>query len=72
MEITNKTPLQQIKSNYYKMDETQFHNWIAQNLDKLLMEEKCLVIKGYETGHTHRESDMFKLRTMLTELYNGE
>ena len=72
MEITNKTPLQQIKSNYYKMDETQFHNWIAQNLDKLLMEEKCLVIEGYVAGHTHRESDMFKLRTMLTELYNGE
>ena len=73
MEITSKqTPMQQIKSNYYKMDEVQFHNWIAQNLDALLKEEKCLVIEGYEAGHSHRESNVFKLRSMLTELYNGE
>lgn len=73
MATTNKqTPMQQLKSNYYKMDEIQFSFWIAQNLDRLLMEEKCLVIEGYEAGHTHRESDMFKLRTMLTELYGND
>ena len=72
METINKTPMQQLKDNYYKMDEMQFSFWIAQNMDRLLMEEKCLVIEGYETGHTHRENDMFKLRTMLTELYGEE
>ena len=72
METINKTPMQQLKSNYYKMDEIQFSFWIAQNLDRLLMEEKCLVIEGYEAGHTHRESDMFKLRIMLTELYGDD
>ena len=71
METINKTPMQQLKSNYYKMDEMQFSFWVAQNMDRLLMEEKCLVIEGYEAGHTHRESNMFKLRTMLTELYEN-
>jgi len=72
METINKTPMQQLKDSYYKMDEMQFSFWVAQNMDRLLMEEKCLVIEGYEAGHTHRENDMFKLRTMLTELYGEE
>ena len=72
METINKTPMQQLKDNYYKMDEMQFSFWVAQNMDRLLMEEKCLVIEGYEAGHTHRESDMFKLRTLLTELYGDD
>ena len=72
METINKTPMQQLKDNYYKMDEMQFSFWVAQNMDRLLMEEKCLIIEGYEAGHTHRESNMFKLRTMLTELYGDD
>ena len=64
--------MQQLKDNYYKMNEIQFSFWVAQNMDRLLMEEKCLVIEGYEAGHTHRESNMFKLRTLLTELYGDD
>ena len=72
METINKTPMQQLKDSYYKMGEIQFSFWVAQNMDRLLMEEKCLVIEGYEAGHAHRESNMFKLRTMLNELYGDD
>ena len=72
METINKTPMQQLKDSYYKMGEIQFSFWVAQNMDRLLMEEKCLIIEGYEAGHTHRENNMFKLRTMLTELYGDD
>ena len=40
-----KTPLQQIKDNYYKMSEIQFHYWMSQNIDKLVQEEKVTVVE---------------------------
>jgi len=40
-----KTPLQQIKDNYYKMSESQFHYWMSQNIDKLVQEEKVTVVE---------------------------
>ena len=38
--MNKQTPLQQIKDNYYKMNENQFHSWVAQNRDRLVQEEK--------------------------------
>jgi hypothetical protein len=41
------TPLQQIKDNYYKMSETQFHYWMSQNIETLLKEERNIIIGAY-------------------------
>lgn len=64
-----KTPLQQIKDNYYKMSESQFHYWMSQNIDKLVQEEKVTVVESYEKGHTDREDNLYKLRVYLNALY---
>ena len=49
--MNKQTPLQQIKNNYYKMSETQFHTWLAQNIDRLAQEEKLTVIESYEKDY---------------------
>ena len=41
------TPLQQIKDNYYKMSETQFHYWMSQNIETLLKEERNMIAGAY-------------------------
>jgi hypothetical protein len=41
------TPLQQIKDNYYKMSESQFHYWMSQNIETLLKEERNMIVGAY-------------------------
>jgi hypothetical protein len=43
-----QTPLQQIKDNYYKMSESQFHYWMSQNIDKLMKEERDIITNAYD------------------------
>jgi hypothetical protein len=43
-----QTPLQQIKDNYYKMSETQFHYWMSQNIETLMKEERNIIMKAYD------------------------
>jgi hypothetical protein len=43
-----QTPLQQIKDNYYKMSEAQFHYWMSQNIDTLMKEERNIIMKAYD------------------------
>lgn len=43
-----KTPIQQLKDNYYKMDEVQFHNWVGKNLETLLEKERDMTVKAYD------------------------
>jgi hypothetical protein len=40
-----KTPIQQLKENYYKMSESEFHYWMSQNIETLL-EKECDIIVG--------------------------
>ena len=49
---TNKmiTPIQKIKSVYYKMDEAQFHHWLATHLKDLEQDEMALVTKCLKCG----------------------
>jgi hypothetical protein len=42
----SKTAVNQIKESYYKMSETEFHYWISQNFDRLLKEERDMLIKS--------------------------
>jgi hypothetical protein len=41
------TPLQQIKDNYYKMSESQFHYWLSQNIETLMKEEREMIVNAY-------------------------
>jgi len=42
------TPLQQIKDNYYKMSETQFHYWMSQNIETLMKQERNIIVNAYD------------------------
>lgn len=42
-----KTPIQQLKENYYKMSESEFHYWMSQNIETLLKEERDIIVKAY-------------------------
>jgi hypothetical protein len=42
-----KTPIQQLKENYYKMSESEFHYWMSQNIETLLKEERDIIMKAY-------------------------
>jgi hypothetical protein len=42
------TPLQQIKDNYYKMSETQFHYWMSQNIETLMKQEHDIIVNAYD------------------------
>jgi hypothetical protein len=41
------TPLQQIKDNYYKMSESQFHYWMSQNIEMLMKQEREMIVNAY-------------------------
>jgi len=41
------TPLQQIKDNYYKMSESQFHYWMSQNIETLMKQERDIIVNTY-------------------------
>ena len=43
-----KTPIQQLKENYYKMSESEFHYWMSQNIETLLKEERNIIVKAYD------------------------
>jgi len=43
-----QTPLQQIKDNYYKMSETQFHYWMSQNIETLMKQEHDIIVNAYD------------------------
>ena len=42
-----KTPIQQLKDNYYLMSESEFHDWMSQNMETLLKAERDMVVKAY-------------------------
>ena len=42
-----KTPIQQLKENYYKMSESEFHYWMSQNIETLLEKERNMVAGAY-------------------------
>ena len=42
-----KTPIQQLKENYYKMSESEFHYWMSQNIETLLEKERNIIVKAY-------------------------
>ena len=54
------------------MSETQFHTWLAQNIDRLAQEEKVTVIESYEKGHTDREDNLYKLTTFVSKIYGNQ
>ena len=43
-----KTPVQQLKDNYYKMSESEFHYWMSQNIETLLKAERDMIVKAYD------------------------
>jgi hypothetical protein len=43
-----QTPLQQIKDNYYKMSESQFHYWMSQNIETLMKQERDIISNAYD------------------------
>jgi len=54
-----QTPLQQIKDNYYKMSEAQFHYWMSQNIDKLMKEECNIIMKAYDRDVINGKQNWF-------------
>ena len=42
-----QTPIQQLKDNYYKMSESEFHYWMSQNIETLLKAERDTIVKAY-------------------------
>ena len=42
-----KTPIQQLKENYYKMSESEFHYWMSQNIETLLEKERNMIAGAY-------------------------
>jgi len=42
-----KTPIQQLKDNYYKMSESEFHYWMSRNIETLLEKERDMVVGAY-------------------------
>ena len=54
-----QTPLQQIKDNYYKMSETQFHYWMSQNIETLLKEERNIIMKAYDRDVINGKQNWF-------------
>jgi len=54
-----QTPLQQIKYNYYKMSETQFHYWMSQNIETLMKEERNIIMKAYDRDVINGKQNWF-------------
>jgi hypothetical protein len=42
-----KTPIQQLKDNYYLMSESEFHYWVSRNMETLLKAERDMIVKAY-------------------------
>jgi hypothetical protein len=42
-----QTPIQQLKDNYYKMSESEFHYWMSQSIETLLKAERDMIVKAY-------------------------
>lgn len=42
-----KTPIQQLKDNYYKMSESEFQYWMSRNIETLVEKERDIIVKAY-------------------------
>ena len=54
-----KTPIQQLKENYYKMSESEFHYWMSQNIETLLKEERNIIVKTYDRDVINGKQNWF-------------
>ena len=54
-----KTPIQQLKENYYKMSESEFHYWMSQNIETLLKEERNIIVKAYNRDVINKKQNWF-------------
>ena len=54
-----KTPIQQLKENYYKMSESEFHYWMSQNIETLLKEERNIIMKAYNRDVINKKQNWF-------------
>ncbi len=54
-----KTPIQQLKENYYKMSESEFHYWMSQNIETLLKEERDIIVKAYNRDVINKKQNWF-------------
>jgi len=54
-----KTPIQQLKDNYFKMSESEFHYWMSQNIGTLLKEERDIIVKIYDRDVINGKQNWF-------------
>lgn len=54
-----KTPIQQLKENYYKMSESEFHYWMSQNIETLLEKERDIIVKAYNRDVINKKQNWF-------------
>ena len=54
-----KTPIQQLKDNYYKMSESEFHYWMSQNIETLLEKERDIIVKAYNRDVINKKQNWF-------------
>ena len=52
-----KTPIQQLKENYYKMSESEFHYWMSQNIETLLEKERNIIAGAYNRDVINRKQN---------------
>lgn len=54
-----KTPIQQLKDNYYKMSESEFHYWMSQNIETLLEKERNIIVGAYNRDVINKKQNWF-------------
>lgn len=54
-----KTPIQQLKDNYFKMSESEFHYWMSQNIETLLEKERDIIVKAYNRDVINKKQNWF-------------
>ena len=54
-----KTPIQQLKDNYFKMSESEFHYWMSQNIGMLLEKERNIIVKAYNRDVINKKQNWF-------------
>lgn len=54
-----KTPIQQLKDNYFKMSESEFHYWMSRNIETLLEKERDIIIKAYNRDVINKKQNWF-------------
>lgn len=54
-----KTPIQQLKDNYYKMSESEFHYWMSQNIETLLEKERDIIVGAYNRDVINKKQNWF-------------